>query len=318
MKLRFLLPPLLALAAGCARSPEQDLVESLCDNMLRTMDMPAVSNLVENLGADVNGRSDYRHCTPLYAAIQNGNEPAVRYLLEHGADPNRMGNTWKTGPGVLGFAASAGNLGIVQALVEAGADVRGVDPKSGEYPLARAAWNFRPEVLEYLYSKGAVREPGSKSLLVPDGHPKLDAETDERYARTLRVLVAHGENIDEPSLWGPPLAYAAANNATNAMAVAVELGADVNSRAGKSTPLHEAVRGGHEEAVEFLMAHGTDPFASRAAAKIKDKGRDGSALDLAVALGNTNLVRIIGEGLRARTSPIHVPAGGTRAEACTR
>ena len=234
MKRRFLLPPLLALAAapGCARSPEQDLVESLCDNMLRTMDMPAVSNLVENLGADVNGRSDYRHCTPLYAAIQNGNEPAVRYLLERGADPNRTGNTWKTGPGVLGFAASAGNLGIVQALVEAGADVRGVDPKSGEYPLARAAWNFRPEVLEYLYSKGAVREPGSKSLLVPDRPPKFDAETDERYARTLRVLVAHGENIDEPSSWGPPVRYAAEGNATNAMAVAVELGAAVDPRAG--------------------------------------------------------------------------------------
>ena len=117
-----------------------------------------------------------------------------------------------------------------------GADVRGVDPKSGEYPLARAAWNFRPEVLEYLYSKGAVREPGSKSLLVPDRPPKFDAETDERYARTLRVLVAHGENIDEPSSWGPPVRYAAEGNATNAMAVAVELGAAVDPRAGAHPP----------------------------------------------------------------------------------
>ena len=112
MKLRFLLPPLLALAAGCARSPEQDLVESLCDNMLRTMDMPAVSNLVENLGADVNGRSDYRHCTPLYAAIQNGNEPPVRYAAE-------------------GKATNA-----MAVAVELGA---AVDPRAGAHPSARSS-----------------------------------------------------------------------------------------------------------------------------------------------------------------------------------
>ena len=46
----------------------------------------------------------------------------------------------------------------------------------------------------------------------------------------LRVLVAHGENIDEPSSWGPPVRYAAEGNATNAMAAAVELGASVGPR----------------------------------------------------------------------------------------
>jgi ankyrin repeat protein len=61
------------------------------------------------------------HFDGLYDAIRNGTAADVRELLAAGADPNEVEEAGDVTP--LMAAASLGDLGIVRALVEAGADV---------------------------------------------------------------------------------------------------------------------------------------------------------------------------------------------------
>jgi ankyrin repeat protein len=72
-----------------------------------------------------------RPCEGLDDAIHNGTAAEVRQLLAAGADPNGVEEAGDVTP--LMSAASRGDLDIVQALVEAGADVNALaDDLSGD------------------------------------------------------------------------------------------------------------------------------------------------------------------------------------------
>lgn len=68
-------------------------------------------------GADLNGASLHLKETALIIAVRKGHLPAVKWLLDHGADPNKADND---GMVPLHFAASRSRL-LWTALVDAGA-----------------------------------------------------------------------------------------------------------------------------------------------------------------------------------------------------
>ncbi len=66
---------------------------------------------------DVNSQTEYG-VTPLSMACDHGHEEVVRYLLDHGADPNIKDRFYRIGP--MGWAISRQRVAIVELLVKAG------------------------------------------------------------------------------------------------------------------------------------------------------------------------------------------------------
>jgi hypothetical protein len=91
------------------------------------------------------------HFRPLISAIESGNVETVELLLWHGADPNWFPPTRTA----LMAAVHKGDLAIVRTLVEYGAKVDVGTPP----PLAVAVKQENEEIVNYLESKGALREP---------------------------------------------------------------------------------------------------------------------------------------------------------------
>ncbi|KAI0515046.1 ankyrin repeat-containing domain protein [Xylaria bambusicola] len=96
----------------------------------------------------VKSRSDFR---PLISAIESGNVETVELLLWHGADPNWFPSTRTA----LMAAVHKGDLAIVRTLVEYGADINVGTPA----PVVIAVQQENEEIISYLDSKGALREP---------------------------------------------------------------------------------------------------------------------------------------------------------------
>jgi hypothetical protein len=57
--------------------------------------IPAVTFLVEELGADVNAR-DHNGYTPLHHAASRGDNDLIRYLVSKGADPKAVARSGQT------------------------------------------------------------------------------------------------------------------------------------------------------------------------------------------------------------------------------
>lgn len=69
-------------------------------------------------GADLNRTNRYGETALMHAAWKNRKE-ALRWLLAHGAKPNRGEREWSA----LHYAAFAGHEGLVESLLDAGADI---------------------------------------------------------------------------------------------------------------------------------------------------------------------------------------------------
>lgn len=114
-------------------------------------DEEAVRRLLES-GADPNVPGKH---SALFRAVQQRSSAVVALLVQHGADVNN-GDP-------LTAAASRGELAIVQTLVEAGADLHGELPRT---PLAMAVHGNSVPVVEYLIQAGVdvnvvLESPGS-------------------------------------------------------------------------------------------------------------------------------------------------------------
>ena len=80
-------------------------------------DLGQVQKLVRE-GIDVNITTNTTNTTALYIAALRNNFPIVQYLLQHGADKDKVNNE---GVGPLFIAAQMGHLAVVKCLVEQGA-----------------------------------------------------------------------------------------------------------------------------------------------------------------------------------------------------
>ncbi|KAL2857230.1 ankyrin repeat-containing domain protein [Aspergillus pseudoustus] len=106
-----------------------------------------------SLGVDVNHQSvEKRIYSPLVAAALNGQEEAVRFLIDRGADPHVvvLGN----GGNAIQFAALGGHASLVRFLVDLGVDFDLSDHER-ETALYWAAGAGHAHVVRILVAKGA-------------------------------------------------------------------------------------------------------------------------------------------------------------------
>jgi ankyrin repeat protein len=145
-------------------------------------DVDMIKLLVER-GANVNAQRKSGP-VPLASAVVFGHGAAVRYLLSKGAKPN-LGDVG------LSRAVFQGNVEIVKALLEAGAEVKNtamVFPGfGGQEPilaLACFSYNSDPQIVRMLLDRGA--DPAGKSQ---QGRTPLELARERGYEEVARLLV---------------------------------------------------------------------------------------------------------------------------------
>jgi uncharacterized protein len=130
----------------------------------------AVAELLVRQGADVNARERFRNQSAVMWAAAQGHADMVAFLVSTGADLSvrAQANDWETqitneprvqyrpagGLTPLLYAARAGCLGCVQAMVKGGADKDRPNP-DGMTPMIMAIDNGYPGVARYLLEQGA-------------------------------------------------------------------------------------------------------------------------------------------------------------------
>ena len=179
----------------------------------------------------------------LFLAVQQQQVPVVKFLLEHGANPNihyPASNT--TMP--LHLAAGQGNVEEARLLLEHGADVNGIE-QNNSTPLIYAIGGTSKEMVELLF--------------------------------------AHGASIHEkPGYWSTFQNWALGAGDTNIAALLLAHGADVNAKDGDGkTALHFAAQQGTLQAVEWLLKNGADVNArdnkgatALSLTKFRNRGRE--------------------------------------------
>lgn len=176
---------------------------------------PAVKFLVEQ-GADLNTTSTHGY-TPLQTALIYNMEAEARLLVERGADPNRAAA--KLNPLLVAMEKNMPRLALL--LIEKGADPK-LRYQDRYDPLYAAANQGELEIVKALLAKGA--QP----------------------------------NVAESEQGWTPLLTAVARNNQEMVRLLLEKGADPNftKLKGGYAPLHMATHRGNAEVVKLLLARG--------------------------------------------------------------
>jgi hypothetical protein len=143
---------------------KQKLNEDLWE-AVRRGDAPAVKSLLDR-GADVNARGRYQ-MTPLFKAAERGNAEIVRLLLERGADVTIKDTFYGATP--LTWALDKSHVEVVRALIERG--VPGV-----EDVLAQGAGSGNVELVKIALAKGGLSADalsGALGAATREKHPEV-------------------------------------------------------------------------------------------------------------------------------------------------
>lgn len=227
----------------------------------------ALAKLLVTRGADVNRREQFRKQSALmWAAAQNHPE-MVDFLISKGADLTARAqvNEWETqitseprvqyrptgGLTPLLYAARAGCLGCVKAMLDAGADKDRPNP-DGMTPLIMALDNGYPNVARHLLDRGANpltwdwwgRTPLYVAVTMRGG---LDGRSGSRSPESLefiKALLASGVNVNAQLAFKEPSRGGRDNRFRDDL---LTTGA---------TPLLRAAQTFDNEVVRLLLEHG--------------------------------------------------------------
>ncbi|XP_061185019.1 uncharacterized protein LOC133193035 [Saccostrea echinata] len=178
----------------------------------------------------------------LTAACLNGNRTVVEYLINK-VDVNKVYDNCNP---ALHAAVSSGNLGIVEYLVEHGADVNLLS-SSDENPLYCCIINGQSHVIRYLVEHGADINQNLGNIKTFH----ICIASGEGYLEIVEELIKHGADVNLCDLNGKsPLCYASNSGHLETVKYLLQNDADIN--VGTSC-LSSACESGHLNVVEFLI-----------------------------------------------------------------
>ena len=220
-----------------------------------------IEAMIRNSPDLINVSGGEEGITPLIRAAAKDQFQVARFLLDHGADPNRRGGRSET---PLLIAAQGGHKSMVELLLDHGAEVNatggprlGVSPPGPATALDCAAYRGFQGVVESLLSHKA--DPN-----IPGGDGAVPLHRTAAYPAIAELLLAHGA---DPNAKGAedrtPLQWIAWSGQKETLSVLLDHKADVNARdKSGATPLHSAASANRAEAIKLLVSHGADVNAA--------------------------------------------------------
>uniref|UniRef100_A0ACD6A1P0 Uncharacterized protein n=1 Tax=Avena sativa TaxID=4498 RepID=A0ACD6A1P0_AVESA len=208
----------------------------------------AYQYLVEEVGMDVDKPDTAQEFTPVAHAVSNGCLPAVKYLLDHGADVHQQRS--KGNIALLHTAAVLGYSEIVQFLLSRGADVDAISDLGT--PLAIAALRGYASIVKILLQHNA--DPNKASCQFGP----LSMALQKSSVSCMKLLIQGGANVSGDIAFDNPLVKAAEKGLTEAIKCLLEAGANPNvpNTFGR-LPIELSAEYGTREDVEILF-----PFTS--------------------------------------------------------
>ena len=209
--------------------------------------------------------------TYLIDAATRGDADTVKFLLEHGADPNIAGVF--SGRTALLAAAAHGHAAAVDLLLAHRADFAAVDRYDAQTAIAYATAKVDARIVRSLLAAGARGTFRRLGFSVEGGAGAREV---------VRLLVEHGADMDENRFddWGrTPLMWAAQYADADTVEFMIELGADVNCvseanmngvRSNETALGLARKRKNRDDVVAVLLRQGARDVASA--------GRDGAGL----------------------------------------
>ena len=231
----------------------------------------------------------------LYQAVLVQDVTDIKKLIAAGANANHLEN----GRPLLGWAAQNGNLEVVQALLDAKADVNIADQGIGHTPLMRAIETQQRAIVELLLKVHA--NPNAKAS---DGETCLEMGVQSRKPEIVSALITAGADVKYVSPQGdsPALAAAQEGSAESIEIIRILGKAKANLDASNAayTPLSYAVEQENLELVKALLDAGANPNG------LTESGR----APLLIAADNKEIVALL---LSAKADPNLSIKGGVTA-----
>jgi ankyrin repeat protein len=180
-----------------------------------------MTEMLLKAGARVSAANQSR-ATPMLLAATNGNAGILERLIQAGADPNAALS--QTGDTALMMAARTGKVDPVRVLLDRGAQVNAKETWGGTTALMWAISERHPEVARLLVEHGA--DVNAKSNFVPSASGR-------GFEGTSPVAPKSNQTTEEfASGWMTPLMFAARENDVESARILVKAGADVNAVGG--------------------------------------------------------------------------------------
>ncbi|MCL2744773.1 MAG: ankyrin repeat domain-containing protein [Planctomycetaceae bacterium] len=247
----------------------------------------AVLRLI-NAKVDVNDRN-IRGESPLYFAVQKGDEKIVKSLLEAGADIDArvlIGATDYRGT-PLHEAVRKNHVEIIKILLQAGTDI---NIRSG---LVRDKTIALPKDTPLPLNGATLRRFLKEAFDDLQGYTPLHSAIRSGQLEAMKYLIQAGANvnIEDTKSGETPLHIAAKLGLLEAAKCLIQAGADVDKRETElgDTPLIWAVQEGHLNMVKLLLDNSADVDIARG-------GKGGfTPLQYAVYLGLLEVVSILVE-----------------------
>jgi hypothetical protein len=145
--------------------------------------------LVESRSIDANMEIVAGGYTPLYVASHHGHLPVVEALLQAGADVDKARDNGAT---PLYIASHHGHLPVVQALLQAGTDVDKARDDGGATPLIAASNQGNLPVVQALLQTGADVDKAAD-----DGCTPLYVGSQQGHVPVVQALLQVGADVDE-------------------------------------------------------------------------------------------------------------------------
>jgi hypothetical protein len=189
--------------------------------------------LEQNKGLLTNTQTIRMTSTPLldqakvqkkfWKALDAGNLPLIEELLDSGADVNAASSD-KGCSTPLQLASGAGNLEVVKLLLEFGADIEGVN-KIGSTAVLCAAQKDQIEISKLLVVSGA-----DVKVVNEKGVTALHYASERNNFKAVKFFVESGVDVNAVNIYGyTALHHASAKNNFDAVQFLVESGANVNA-----------------------------------------------------------------------------------------
>ena len=217
------------------------------------------TRLLVDHGADVNARSSDMRTALMRAARRPGHVATVKFLQDHGANPNPNAHPAAESSPLI-EAANAGDAASVELLLARGAEVE----DTGEMALETAYLMRCPKCASALIAKGLRKQDYTAALANIAVLGDVNA---------VREMLDHGADVNAVDPLGrTPLMYAAASDALSldVVKLLVEHGADVNA-----TDSHKLSGDAGLTVLDIARRHGETPVA----AWLVNVGAKGAALN---------------------------------------